>query len=458
MSIDQDDEAAELRLKSWKEIATFLGCDERTAKRWEATRGLPVRRLQLGPRSGVFAYRSEIQQWLRNEKTELARRDAIRDHASAEKAWSQRQGSGKSVPLRNAIGALAVLAIAALAIAAVILSWQELKGSQRSRPPNEEAQSHYRSGLADWRTRTPESLAQAVDQFTQAIVHDPQYAAAYVGLANCYNLLREYSVMPSAYAFPRAKAAAERAVALDPSLADAHASLAFVDFYWSYNSANAVHEFQKAIKLDPNNATTHHWYANVLTMMRDFPRALVEINKAQKLDPGSDAIAADKGLLLFHAGDIEEASILLRQLEQTAPNFSSPHSYLAGIDLADGDDADFLRELSVAAEIAHDVQLRDMANAGARGLAHGGRTGMIQSLIAYQENLFSQGKGDAYILARLYASTGEADKAIIYLRLSIARRETQAVALNVDAEFSLLRKLPAFRRIVRDAGLDASVL
>ena len=106
--------------------------------------------------------------------------------------------------------------------------------------------------------QAPESLNRALDDFTQSIVRDSNYAPAYVGLANCYNLLREYTLMPATEAYPGAMAAAKRAIVLDDSLAEAHNSLAFVDFYWSWDAPGAEREFQRAIALDPNSAVAHH--------------------------------------------------------------------------------------------------------------------------------------------------------------------------------------------------------
>src|SRR5581483_4400848 len=128
-------------------------------------------------------------------------------------------------------------------------------------PANREAEDYYLKGRFYWNKRTPESLNQAVDSFTQAIVHDPNYSDAYVGLADCYNLLREYTMMPASEAYPRALAAAKKAVELDDHSSAAHASLAFVSFFGMWNAGTADEEFRRAIDLDPNNSNAHHWYA-----------------------------------------------------------------------------------------------------------------------------------------------------------------------------------------------------
>ena len=127
-----------------------------------------------------------------------------------------------------------------------------------------ESQDLYLKGRYYFEKRTPEDLNNAVDFFTQAIVHDPAYAAPYVGLADTYNLLREYSAMPPQEAYPRARAAASKAVQLDPNSAEAHNSLAFATFWGFFDAATADREFKRAIELDPTLSRAHHWYATFL--------------------------------------------------------------------------------------------------------------------------------------------------------------------------------------------------
>ena len=131
-------------------------------------------------------------------------------------------------------------------------------------------------------------------------MRDPHYAEAYAGLANCYNLLREYSLMPPNEAYPRAEAAANRAIALDDSLSDAHSALGFVDLYWSWDVAGAQREFVRALTLYPNSVNAHYWYGTYLLHLGRFSESLEEIEKAQKLDPHSTSILAGKGLVPFH--------------------------------------------------------------------------------------------------------------------------------------------------------------
>jgi tetratricopeptide (TPR) repeat protein len=208
-----------------------------------------------------------------------------------------------------------------------------------------EAEDLYLQGRYYWNKRTPADLNKAVDYFTQAIIRDPNYAKAYVGLADCYNLLRECTAMPPEEAYPRALAAAKKAIELDPSSAEAHNSLAFGSFYWLWDAATAEREFRRALELDPNYVLAHHWYATFLHALGRSDEALREINRAQELDPSSTTVLADKGvLLLYGAGHKEEAVALLKQLEDTEPSFLSPHRYLSTIYLINGKYVEYLAE------------------------------------------------------------------------------------------------------------------
>jgi Tfp pilus assembly protein PilF len=177
------------------------------------------------------------------------------------------------------------------------------KASAKSTPPgarslhqaaNREAEDFYLKGRFYWNKRTPESLNQALEAFNQAIAHDPNFSDAYVGLADCYNLLREFSAMPGNEAYFKAFAAAKKAVELDPQSSEAHASLAFVTFFGMWDAADADKEFRRAIELDPNNVKAHHWYATFLHALGRHDEALTEIDLARNLAPDSSSILADK--------------------------------------------------------------------------------------------------------------------------------------------------------------------
>jgi tetratricopeptide (TPR) repeat protein len=315
------------------------------------------------------------------------------------------------------------------------------------------AEQLYLAGIYHWHKRTPESLNQAVDSFTQAIVVDPDYAPAYVGLADCYNLLREYSSMPPEEAYPRAISAARRAIILDDSLAGAHSSLAFAEFYWSWQIADAEKEFRRAIELSPNSVQAHHWYATSLLELARFPEAVEEINRAQTLDPQSTAILADKGLILYYAGKKEEGISLLKSLEVSDPTFLSTHGYLAGIALIEGDHALYLSEARKTAEARHDADAMTVVEASEHGFAHGGSRAMFAEMIAAQKKLHASGKTSAYALAETSGLRGDDRGAMEYLNESYAKHESALVGMRISPFFGGLHKDPQFQEMIKKVGL-----
>ncbi len=270
--------------------------------------------------------------------------------------------------------------------------------SSRLAAGNAEAQELYLRGRYYWDKRTPQDLNKAVDFFTQAIVRDSNYAQAYVGLADCYNLLREFSAMPSGEAYPRALAATQKALELDDSSAEAHASLAFSTLYSGWDEAGAEREFRRAIQLNPDYGPAHHWYANALSIIGKVPEALVEINRAEHLDPASNAIAADKALILATLGRPDEAEVLLKQLEASQPGFFSTHQYLSY--------AIRQRRLSKlrcrGGEGGNALAQRSTADGGARsrqGFHAGGKQEMLVNQRRAQEKLLHQGQMPPYLVA-----------------------------------------------------------
>jgi tetratricopeptide (TPR) repeat protein len=278
------------RLNSWKEIAAFFGRDERTVKRWEHQRGLPVRRIPGSGRSPVYAYRHDLEAWLRKGKT-----------------------PPESVAKPTAI--------------------------RHPPPPIKEL---YLNAVYLWQKRTPASLAKAVETFKQVIALDSGYAPAYAGLATAYDLMVEQDVLSSKEGFPLAKAAAERAVALDASLAQAHSVLADIEFFWQRQCESGLKRFALATELDPESPQTFHWHAEALLYAGRFPEALTQIDKAQALDPQSRSILSAKAIILFRTGNLKEAERLLTQIVANEPDYLPPYWGLIFIHLARADHAGYL--------------------------------------------------------------------------------------------------------------------
>jgi DNA-binding winged helix-turn-helix (wHTH) protein/Tfp pilus assembly protein PilF len=322
-----------------------------------------------------------------------------------------------------------------------------------NRAANPEAEEFYLKGRYYWEKRTPDSLNKAVDSFTQAIVHDPNYSQAYVGLADSYNLLREYTVMPSSEAYPRALSAAKKAVELDDQSSEAHASLAFVSFFGMWDTATADREFRRAIALNPNNALAHHWYATYLACLRHYPESLVEIERAQALDPGSKSVLADKGVLLFAAGREQEATALLKQMEENEPDFISPHRYMKRIYLEMGDYPHYLIEARKEALLMNDSSALAIADATEKGFAAGGGQGLLEALRLQEIKLYDHGQFSPFTLAETCAMMGREQDALHYLKTAYDQHAEGMPQMENDHELDKLHDEPVFRRMLAEVGL-----
>lgn len=455
----REQQAPNRRLDSWKEIATFFGREERTVKRWEKERGLPVHRVPGPARSGVFAYTSELSEWLNLAAPESAQISAAGGSGASggeigesELTTSKRVDAPSGIPASPKFQVARIFGLLVAVLLGTLILKHQLQPSANtmgSSSPvahraNPEAEDFYLKGRYFWNKRTPEDLNKALDLFTQAIVRDPSYAQAYVGLADCYNLLREYSAMPPGEAYPRALAAAKEAVKLDDSSAEAHNSLAFVTFYWGWDATTAEHEFKRAIALSPDYVAAHHWYATFLMATRRYPEAVVEIEEARKLDPSSTPIIADKGFILYLAGQREAGLALLQQVEATDPAFLSPHVYLSEIYFFDKDYPNYFLESKKAAQLRHDAAALAIANAAETGFAAGGVGQMRQNMLQVEKKFYVQGVLPAYPLAQTYSLLGDTQDALKYLREAYEKRDTAIVLMSGDRSFESLRGNPSF--------------
>ena len=458
----REQQALNRRLDSWKEIATFFGREERTVKRWEKERGLPVHRVPGPARSGVFAYTAELSEWLNltlpespNQHSSVAGRSGspVRE---IELVNSPRVDGPAIPPSGSRFQVARILGLLVAILLGTLILKHQLQPSADSTRSNStaahradpEAEDFYLKGRYFWNKRTPEDLNKAVDLFTQAIVQDPGYAQAYVGLADCYNLLREYSAMSPSEAYPRALAAAKEAVKLDDSSAEAHNSLAFATFYWDWDAATAEREFKRAIALKPDYVAAHHWYATFLMANRRYPEAVAEIEKARKLDPSSAPIMADRGYILYLAGQQEQGLALLKQIEAADPAFLSPHLYLSDIYFDGKDYPSYLSESTKVAQLRHDQEALAVLKAGERGLSTGGVRGMWESMLPVQKKFYVQGSLPPYPLAQTYSALGEKQEALKYLREAYDKRDAALLFMNVDHSFDDLRGNPSFNDLL----------
>jgi tetratricopeptide (TPR) repeat protein len=453
------------RLDSWKEIASFFERDERTARRWEKEQALPVHRIPGGAKGRVFAYENELREWL------MASQAANAEIHSRGPQGESPKVQGRLVKTRSHLHSVEKLAgvLAACGVLIAVLIFYRgghrlgvhalettnpaARGSLGS--SYSEAEDLYLKGRYFWNKRTPDDLNRAVHYFTQAIARDPGFAKSYAGLADSYNLLREYSAMPDSEAYPRALAAATKAVELDDSLAEAHTSLAFVTFFWNWDAVGAEREFKRALVLNPNDARAHHWYASFLLTSRRVPEALAQIETARRLDPSSKSILADKGLMLSAAGQTDDAVTLLKQIQDTEPSFASTHKYLSEIYFNRQDYEDYLSEWEKTALLTRDQQELALVRAAKDGFAKAGGVKMLENTLRIQKQFYEKGSVPAYALAVTYARLGKKEEAFQYLETAYNKRENYLLYLAMDTAFKNLRDEPDYRTLIQRIGPSA---
>jgi tetratricopeptide (TPR) repeat protein len=465
MSRSVGNTAENRRVDSWKEIAAFFGRDERTVKRWEKERGLPVHRLP-GERGGVFAWSQELTAWLNSSTIANGKADtpppptAILHTVSAPALLPEAASPAASHRQRALIWTF----VAAVLLAAAVFGIVSFRRHSQNRPalsevyppaipphhvPDPEAQQFYLKGRYYWSRRTPDSLSQAIDAFTQAVVHDSDYAQAYAGLAECYDLMPEFTSMPRSEAFPRAIAAARKAVALDDSLAEAHRALGFALFYWEWKVPAALGEYQRAIALDPRDEEAHHWYATSLMTLGRFQEARAEIDKAQQLNPASRSILCDQALIHFEAGETAFAVEKLREIEQAEPEFLSAPRYLAVIAFSQKEYPAFIAQSKQLAALSADKQLLAIANAAQRGFSKGGEHGMLDAVRTVQQQYFDSGQSSGFELARTCTRLGRKQDAVAALKGAIAAHDYNVMGVSTNPDFKSLEGDPAFEDLVR---------
>jgi tetratricopeptide (TPR) repeat protein len=445
---DLSDNRGDRRLNSWKEIAGFFGKDERTVKRWENSRGLPVRRIPGGgTRNSVFAYAGELEAW-------LAGAPAPEPPAPAGPAAAAAPAKPSRLALAIAIVIAAVLLIGLAGLGRAILP--AAPAAQPAHVPPAAARDVYLSGAFQLGTRTEDGLNRAVRDFTAALDLDPEYAAALAGLASTYNLLSQYTMLPPEETYPKGKAAAERAIALDPNLAEGYAALGFNEFYWGHHFERSAALFEKAIAIAPNSAQVLHWYALTAMHSGHFEKPMELITRAQELDPGSRTILANKALIYFYGGRVDTALDILTQLRQDHPDYLATPSYLATIYLALGRDDDFLREYAAAAEVQKNASRLEIAAAARRGLADGGANGMLAAMLEVQEREFGAGREPAFKVAATAALLGDRQHALDLLSTAIDRGEPDVLGMAIEPSFRTLHEDQRFKDLLLLVGLPAT--
>jgi len=334
---------------------------------------------------------------------------------------------------------------------------QTLGNSERSKPIRKlaltpqayQAYDLCLKGLYFWNKRTVPGFQQAIVYFQQAIAKDPNYAPAYAGLANSYALLPGYMLAPAAQYMPKAREAAVRALEIDDELPEAHVALALIleNYDWDWNTAEK--EYRRAIELNPNYATAHHWYAEFLTWRGRFDEALRESESARRLDPLSLIIATDRGATLYFARQYDRAIEQFQSVLEMDPSFGRAH---LGIDayMQQGRFSEALAKLEEWRRLAGDG-----TNIRSRLVYAYGRMGQkdkARAELRKLEAMNSMSRHDPVAMVMAYIGVADNDAALRSLEKAYAERSNLLTALKVEPVYDPLREDPRFQELLRRVG------
>jgi TolB-like protein/DNA-binding winged helix-turn-helix (wHTH) protein/Tfp pilus assembly protein PilF len=307
-----------------------------------------------------------------------------------------------------------------------------------------EAYENYLKGRYYWNKRSDENLIKAIGYFEQATRQDPHYALAYAGLSDCYAIISAeiFGTMPAAEAAPKARAAALRALEIDPTLAEAETSLATVKFNYDWDWSGAAEGFGKSLQHNPSYATAYQRYSLYLMAMGTSEDSFEQINKARSLDPLSIPINFSLGWRLYMARQYDRAIQQLRNTLEMDPSYELPHLVLGLSYSQKGDFGLAIPELRKAVDLSHGTPL--MVSALANVYARSGNKAEAEKLLA---DLFSESKKQyvsPYYFAVVYVGLGEREKAMDWLEKAYADRSNGLVFLKVEPELDDLRSNPRF--------------
>jgi tetratricopeptide (TPR) repeat protein len=331
------------------------------------------------------------------------------------------------------------------------LSGSDLAKVEKNYTSNPEAYDLYLKGKFYWNKRTGESLKKAVEFFEQAIGKDPNYALAYAGLAETYVLFSSYDVAAAGDSMPQAKAAALRAISIDESLAEAHTALGFYLDHYEWDRTGAEREYRRAIELNPNYSTAHHWYSANLSNVRRFDESIAELKIAEQLDPLSGIIGTNLGDNLVYAHRFDDAIAQYKRVIAINPDFGVAHQ---GLGLAYG-----LKGMYPEAITETRLAVEQRGGVSAKGylglwLARSGKHEEAARLLSELQHAAADGTYvQAYSFALIYLGLGDKEQALNYLEKHMASHAETASAYASNPELDELRSEPRFKAMLKGMNL-----
>jgi len=327
------------------------------------------------------------------------------------------------------------------------LTGSEKNSIAKAPTTNPEAYELYLKGRFFWNKRSGVDLRKAIDYFNQAIAKDPNYALAYVGLADSYGLLRFYGGASPAESVVPAEAAAKKALELDDSLAEAHASLGLIATE-ELEVNRGVNELERAIQLNPNYATAHHWLGLALATLRQSDRSIGELKRALELDPLSMIINADLSIIYLYARRYDAAEAQARKTLEIDSRSFVAHYYLGAALQLTSRLKQAIPEFQKAVELNNDPYSIAML---AQAYARNGQTDEARKLLAHLNEMAKSAEVPEYALALAYTSLGEKERAVEALEHGFAEgNKSYLFLLPGDPFLDDLRGDPRFEALVQN--------
>ncbi|HSQ19808.1 MAG TPA: hypothetical protein VLR92_05480, partial [Blastocatellia bacterium] len=315
---------------------------------------------------------------------------------------------------------------------------------------NSEAYQLYLKGRYHVLKLTRSEVQTGVSYFQKAVGVDPSYTLAYVGLADAYRVLALAGELPSTEELPKAKAAAQKAVALDDNLAEAHAVLGFIIFWYDWDWKAAENQFIRALVLDPNSAETHEAYAHLLSYTGRHAEGLAEIKRARELDPLNLRTNALEGAMLINAGQSDNALVSLQEALELEPDNWFAQEYAASAYIEKGMFADAVAEARKARDLS-EYSTRPTAFL-AYSLAKSGRGAEARAELEGLLKLSTQRYVSPYNIAMIYNGLGARDKMLAWLERGYQQRDPRMVFLKVEPKWNNSRDDPRFQDLLRRVG------
>jgi serine/threonine-protein kinase len=315
-----------------------------------------------------------------------------------------------------------------------------------------EAYNLYLRGRFFWNKRTERGLRKAIVCFKQAVERAPDYALAYVGLADAYSALPDYSHVAPAEVLPTSKEAALKALGIDEKLAEAHASLGMVIHQLEWDWVAAEKHLRRAIQLNPEYATAHHFYGIFLERMARFDASIREMKKALSLDPLSLVINRNFGALLFYAREYDGAIEALQRTLEMDPGFGSTHAYLGEAYLENGMFEEALEELEMERAISREWRADTEIRIGA-GYARVGRPEKAREILDVLLERSKRMYISPFMLALLHFALEEKDRGFEFLERAYEFRDTSLLHLKIEPVLDTVRSDPRYEQMLNRIGL-----